>query len=106
MTFRCPSFSAAATSAFMPPPAAADVAVDQFTLLLELVDPPVLLELLQPAMSAMLPTAAPATAIAFFARKITLPAVRVPRVRRAGLVILARQVPIMPGAGERDITSR
>ena len=76
MTFSCPSFFAAATRAFIPPKAAADVAVAALAeppeplpdaaLLLELLDP-----LLQPAASRMLPSAAVAAMIALVARKIS-----------------------------------
>src|ERR1700692_4641922 len=75
MTFSCPSFFAAATRAFMPPPACADATVAQFTLL-EL-EPPAAavleleLLLLQPAASRTAPIAAPAATIALVARKIS-----------------------------------
>jgi hypothetical protein len=75
---------AAAISAFMPPQDAADVTVDQFTPLpLPLPPEPLEPELLlaQPAMSTTLPTAAPAAAIAFFARKVTLPCRPRPGIR-------------------------
>src|SRR5271166_5118367 len=80
MTLSWPSFSAAATSAFMPPPAAAEVAVDQLValvllLLVVLLLALLLLELeeLQPMVSSRpTATAAPA-ARACLARKISLP---------------------------------
>jgi hypothetical protein len=92
-------------SAFMPPPAAADVAVAQFVELaaellavalaeleelgvvtLELLE---LLELLQPAARTMVASVAPAATIALVARKVSLPCR--PHAEN-GLVILARQV--------------
>jgi hypothetical protein len=61
----------------MPPPAAADVAVDQSALLLPLAEAPAAagvlleeLELLQPAASKIDPTAAADATIAFDARKV------------------------------------
>ena len=84
MTFSCPSFSAAATRALMPPQAAAEVAVAQLQLAAALAvdeEPPPAaalvvelaaldeLELLQPAASKIDPTAATAATIALDARK-------------------------------------
>ncbi len=84
MTFRLPSFLAAATSASMPPPEAAEVAVLQSVeLAAEPLAPPVAaaalallveLELLHPAASNIEPTAAAVATIAFDARTVkTLP---------------------------------
>src|SRR5215469_12639494 len=106
MTFSCPSFFAAATRALNPPPAEADVAVDQFALelpelppvaaVLELLDP-----LLQPAASRMLPIAAPTATIALVARKITPP--HAAPARQPG-AILARQVHMVASQVEQIIT--
>ena len=75
MTLSWPSFSAAATRAFMPPPAAAEVAVAQLKLLLLLLVLVVLLllllELEEHAAVSSRPEATAATAaIACLARKI------------------------------------
>ena len=102
MTFSCPSFLASATSALMPPQAAAEVAVAQFV---ELAAPPLLLaelpdaaaelleelELLQPAASRIDPTAATDATIAFDARKVKPSPCR-PWSTGANVGILARQV--------------
>jgi hypothetical protein len=71
MTLSVPSFLAAATSAFMPPPAAAEEAVAQLVPLpgLPLVLPLPELEELQPTVSSRLPATVAAAAIACLARK-------------------------------------
>ena len=71
MTLSVPSFLAAATSAFMPPPAVTEEAVAQLVPLLELplVLPPLEFEELQPTVSSRLPATAAAAAIACLARK-------------------------------------
>ena len=71
MTLSVPSDLAAATSAFMPPPAATEEAVAQLVPLLELplVLPLLELEELQPTVSSRLPATAAAAAIACLARK-------------------------------------
>ena len=110
MTFSWPSFLAAAMRLFMPPKAAAEVAVLASTaaalalavLLAELLAEVlaagavvlVLEELLQPAARRMEPTAAAVATIALDARKINPPMLP-PGVRGAGLGILARQVVIL-----------
>src|SRR5487761_1306439 len=105
MTFSCPSALAAAISAFMPPPAAADVAVAHFAELplFEPVapEPPELFELLQPAASTMPPIAAVAT-IALNARKV-VPSQPASRNRRAGIDILARQAAIVANDSEQKV---
>ncbi len=81
MTFSCPSFLAAAMRPFMPPKAAAEVAVLASTAaVLALEVPPaelaagvVLEELEQPAARRMEPTAATLATIALDARKINPP---------------------------------
>jgi hypothetical protein len=81
MTFSCPSFLAAAMRPFMPPKAAAEVAVLASTAaVLALEVPPVELaagveleELEQPAARRMEPTAATLATIALDARKINPP---------------------------------
>jgi len=97
---------AAAISAFMPPPAVADVAVDQSVAvpaeLLEVELPAaagaeLLEELeLQPAASKTDPTAATVAAIALDARKVKPSPCPPPRYRGASVGILARQVASWP----------
>ena len=78
MTFSCPSFLAAAIRPFMPPKAAAEVAVLASTAALELPLAEELaaelllgeLELLQPAASKIDPTAAALATIALDVRKV------------------------------------
>jgi hypothetical protein len=85
MTLSVPSFLAAATSAFMPPPAETEEAVAQLVPLpaLPLVLPLLELEELQPTVSSRLPATAAAAAIACLARKFpsqaTVPVTRGPR---------------------------
>jgi hypothetical protein len=97
MTFRCPSFSAAATRPLMPPKAAAEVAVLASTDAVLLLAAAELLEeldeLLQPAASKMEPTAAAVATIALDARKVK-PSPAAPGVW-GELGILARQVIIL-----------
>ena len=71
MTLSVPSFLAAATSAFMPPPAEAELAVAQLVppLVLPLVLPLLELAELQPTVSSRLPATAAAAAKACLARK-------------------------------------
>ena len=81
MTFSCPSFCAAATSALMPPQAASELHVVKFAALALL--PPLLLvfadellelpELLHPAASTTVPIAATVATIALFVRKVVPP---------------------------------
>ncbi len=72
MTLSVPSFLAAATSAFMPPPAEMEEAVAQLVPLpvLPLVLPLLEFEELQPTVSSRLPVTAAAAAMACLARKI------------------------------------
>ena len=81
MTFSCPSFLASATSALMPPQAAAESHVVKFAALALLL--PLLLvfadellelpELLHPAASTTVPIAATVATIALFVRKVVPP---------------------------------
>src|SRR5580698_2705846 len=98
MTLSWPSFLAAATRPFMPPKAAAEVAVLASTAaVLALAVPPAaavlveLEELEQPAARSMEPTAATLATIALDARKINPPMLP-PGDIGAGLCILARHV--------------
>src|ERR1700733_3642780 len=97
MTFTWPSFLAAAMRPFMPPKAAAEVAVLASTAaVLALAVPPAaglvgLDELGQPAARRMEPTAATLATIALDARKINPPMLP-PGDTGAGLCILARHV--------------
>src|SRR5271165_1449322 len=111
MTLSWPSFSAAETSAPMPPPAATEVAVAQLAALALPVLPPVLvllalleLEELQPTVSSRLPATAALAAMAYLARKISLPN-HSPRYGGPRRSILARQVEMMTSQGERRVTS-
>src|ERR1700733_11640891 len=91
MTFSCPSFLAAAISAFIPPPWATEVTVAQLTAL-PVVVPLLLLELeeLHAAVSSKLPTTAALVAITCLAR--TLPSQpQSPENRGPRCQILARQ---------------
>src|SRR6516162_8170820 len=106
MTLSVPSFLAAATSAFMPPPAATEVAVAQLVplavllLVLPLLEP----EELQPTVSSRLPVTAAAAAMACLAR--TIPS-RTHSPRQAGtkMPILARQVGMMASQDKREVAS-
>jgi len=94
---------------FMPPKAAAEVAVLASTaavLALEvpLAAVPVELELEQPAARRMEPTAAAVATIALDARKINPP--MLPQGYGAGLGILARQVAILANQLEREVSRR
>src|ERR1700684_2638840 len=97
MTFSWPSFLAAALGPFMPPRAAAEVAVLASTAaVLALAVPPAAVlveldELEQPAARRMEPTAATLATIALDARKINPPMLP-PGDTGAGLCILARHV--------------
>ena len=85
MTLSWPSFSAAVTSAPMPPPAAAEVAVAQLVVLVLLVLVLLLLELdelLQAAVSSTPLATAAVAAITCLARTISLPST-VPGTRDA-----------------------
>src|ERR1700685_1320603 len=105
MTLSWPSFSAAATRAFMPPPAAAEVAVAQVVPLLLLALPLLELEELQAAVSTRpLTTAAPA-AISCLERTI-FPPKHSPREPGSKSHILARQVEIMTSQGKREVAGR
>src|ERR1700722_1936977 len=119
MTFSWPSFLAAAMRPFMPPKAAAEVAVLASTaavLALEgaldellagaLAGAELLEELeeLQPAARRMEPTAATLATIALDARKINPP--MLPPGFGAGLGILARQVVILANQLERKVAGR
>jgi hypothetical protein len=63
-----------------------------------------LLELLHPAARTTVPTAATVATIALFARK-SHPSHAAPR-RKAGLVILARQVPMVANDSKRKVADR
>ena len=119
MTFSWPSFFAAAMRPFMPPKAAAEVAVLASTaavLALEVALDELLagalagaelleeLEELQPAARRMEPTAATLATIALDARKINPP--MLPPGFGAGLGILARQVVILANQLERKVARR
>ena len=113
MTFSWPSFLAAAMRPFMPPKAAAEVAVLASTAaVLALEVPPAELlaagaeleELEQPAARRMEPTAATVATIALDARKINPP--MLPQGYGAGLGILARQVAILANQLEREVSRR
>ena len=109
MTFSWPSFLAAAMRPFMPPKAAAEVAVLASTaavlaLAVPLAAVPVELELEQPAARRMEPTAATVATIALDARKINPP--MLPQGYGAGLGILARQVAILANQLEREVSTR
>ena len=119
MTFSWPSFLAAAIRPFMPPKAAAEVAVLASTaavLALEVALDELLagalagaelleeLEELQPAARRMEPTAATLATIALDARKINPP--MLPPGFGAGLGILARQVVILANQLERKVARR
>src|SRR5580658_9730987 len=99
MTFSWPSFFAAAMRPFMPPKAAAEVAVLASTAAVVALEVPPeaavleLDELEQPAARRMEPTAATLATIALDARKINPP--MLPPGFGAGLGILARQVVIL-----------
>src|SRR5580700_4232562 len=107
MTLSWPSFSAAATRALMPPPAAAEVAVAQLVALPLLLLPLAPLELddeLQAAVSSRPLATAAVAAIRCLARTIpsqaTVPGGRGPRCQ-----ILARQVEIMASQDKREVSS-
>src|SRR5215475_2153524 len=106
MTLSVPSFLAAATSAFMPPPAAAEEAVAQLVPLpvVPLALPLLEFEELQPTVSSRLPVTAAAAAMACLARKIPS---RNPQSPRAGtkMPILARQVGMMASQDKREVAS-
>ena len=115
MTLSWPSFLAAAMRLFMPPKAAAEVAVLALTaavLLLAVAEPLLLAapaevleeldELAQPAASKMEPTAAAVATIALDARKVK-PSPAAPRVW-GDLGILARQVVILTNQPERKVS--
>ncbi len=115
MTFSCPSFLAAAMRPFMPPKAAAEVAVPASTaaaLVLAVAEPLLLAaaaelleeleELAQPAARRMEPTAAAVATIALDARKVK-PSPAAPRVW-GELGILARQVVILANQLERKVS--
>src|SRR6266849_2586317 len=108
MTLSCPSFLAAAMSAFMPPPAATEVAVAQLAaplvLLLLLVPPLLEVEELQPTVSSRLPATAVAVAMTCLAGKISLPN-HSPRGRGPSCLILARQVEMMASQDQREVDS-
>src|SRR5271170_1563225 len=97
MTLSTPSFLAAAIRAFMPPPAAAEVAVAQLVvlpvlaLLVVVLLPPELDELPQAAVSSRPLATAAVAAITCLARTMSLPST-VPGTRETRSQILARQV--------------
>jgi hypothetical protein len=97
----------------MPPPAVADVTVDQSVELaaepLPLAEPLAELEeleLLQPAASRIDPTAATDATIAFDARKVKPSPCRPQEYRGRAFSILARQVVILAKRVEQTVTGR
>ena len=108
MTLSWPSFSAAATSALMPPPAAAEVAVDQLAALpLVVLLALVLLELdeLHAAVSSRLLTTAALVAIMCLVRTVPSQDTGPGKPGNRQCQILARQVEIMASQHKREVSS-